>query len=133
MTNKSFFSTFNKEDKLVFIIATLFSVVTLLVLLVLSICHVTSYWLILSNFIGYVVGVIMHYLTVIMINKSQVENYKIVVKNLFVTRQLAYVISLIGVFFFTRDIWPILCCLLGILSIKFAIYLLLLRRKGVNE
>ncbi len=133
MTNKSFFSTFNKEDKLVFIIATLFSVVTLLVLLVLSICHVTSYWLILSNFIGYVVGVIMHYLTVIMINKSQVENYKIVVKNLFVTRQLAYVISLIGVFFFTRDIWPILCCLLGILSIKFAIYLLSLRRKGVNE
>ena len=133
MTNKSFFSTFNKEDKLVFIIATLFSVVTLLVLLVFSICHVTSYWLILSNFIGYVVGVIMHYLTVIMINKSQVENYKIVVKNLFVTRQLAYVISLIGVFFFTRDIWPILCCLLGILSIKFAIYLLLLRRKGVNE
>ncbi len=133
MTNKSFFSTFNKEDKLVFIISTLFSVVTLLVLLVLSICHVTSYWLILSNFIGYVVGVIMHYLTVIMINKSQVENYKIVVKNLFVTRQLAYVISLIGVFFFTRDIWPILCCLLGILSIKFAIYLLLLRRKGVNE
>lgn len=133
MTNKSFFSTFNKEDKLVFIIATLFSVVTLLVLLVLSICHVTSYWLILSNFIGYVIGVIMHYLTVIMINKSQVENYKIVVKNLFVTRQLAYVISFIGVFFFTRDIWPILCCLLGILSIKFAIYLLLLRRKGVNE
>ncbi len=133
MTNKSFFSTFNKEDKLVFIISTLFSVVTLLVLLVLSICHVTSYWLILSNFIGYVIGVIMHYLTVIMINKSQVENYKIVVKNLFVTRQLAYVISLIGVFFFTRDIWPILCCLLGILSIKFAIYLLLLRRKGVNE
>ena len=120
MTNKSFFST-------------LFLVVTLLVLLVLSICHVTSYWLILSNFIGYVIGVIMHYLTVIMINKSQVENYKIVVKNLFVTRQLAYVISLIGVFFFTRDIWPILCCLLGILSIKFAIYLLLLRRKGVNE
>ncbi len=133
MTNKSFFSTFNKEDKLVFIISTLFSVVTLLVLLVLSICHVTSYWLILSNFIGYVIGVIMHYLTVIMINKSQVENYKIVVKNLFVTRQLAYVISLIGVFFFTRDIWSILCCLLGILSIKFAIYLLLLRRKGVNE
>lgn len=133
MTNKSFFSTFNKEDKLVFIISTLFSVVTLLVLLVLSICHVTSYWLILSNFIGYVIGVIMHYLTVIMINKSQVENYKIVVKNLFVTRQLAYVISLIGVFFFTSDIWPILCCLLGILSIKFAIYLLLLRRKGVNE
>lgn len=133
MTNKSFFSTFNKEDKLVFIISTLFSVVTLLVLLVLSICHVISYWLILSNFIGYAVGVIMHYLTVIMINKSQVENYKIVVKNLFVTRQLAYVISLIGVFFFTRDIWPILCCLLGILSIKFAIYLLLLRRKGVNE
>ena len=133
MTNKSFFSTFNKEDKLVFIISTLFSVVTLLVLLVLSICHVTSYWLILSNFIGYVIGVIKHYLTVIMINKSQVENYKIVVKNLFVTRQLAYVISLIGVFFFTRDIWPILCCLLGILSIKFAIYLLLLRRKGVNE
>ena len=133
MTNKSFFSTFNKEDKLVFIISTLFSVVTLLVLLVLSICHVTSYWLILSNFIGYVIGVIMYYLTVIMINKSQVENYKIVVKNLFVTRQLAYVISLIGVFFFTRDIWPILCCLLGILSIKFAIYLLLLRRKGVNE
>lgn len=133
MTNKSFFSTFNKEDKLVFIISTLFSVVTLLVLLVLSICHVTSYWLILSNFIGYIIGVIMHYLTVIMINKSQVENYKIVVKNLFVTRQLAYVISLIGVFFFTRDIWPILCCLLGILSIKFAIYLLLLRRKGVNE
>lgn len=133
MTNKSFFSTFNKEDKLVFIISILFSVVTLLVLLVLSICHVTSYWLILSNFIGYVIGVIMHYLTVIMINKSQVENYKIVVKNLFVTRQLAYVISLIGVFFFTRDIWPILCCLLGILSIKFAIYLLLLRRKGVNE
>ncbi len=133
MTNKSFFSTFNKEDKLVFIISTLFSVVTLLVLLVLSICHVTSYWLILSNFIGYVIGVIMHYLTVIMINKSQVENYNIVVKNLFVTRQLAYVISLIGVFFFTRDIWPILCCLLGILSIKFAIYLLLLRRKGVNE
>lgn len=133
MTNKSFFSTFNKEDKLVFIISTLFSVVTLLVLLVLSICHVISYWLILSNFIGYVIGVIMHYLTVIMINKSQVENYKIVVKNLFVTRQLAYVISLIGVFFFTRDIWPILCCLLGILSIKFAIYLLLLRRKGVNE
>lgn len=133
MTNKSFFSTFNKEDKLVFIISTLFSVVTLLVLLVLSICHITSYWLILSNFIGYVIGVIMHYLTVIMINKSQVENYKIVVKNLFVTRQLAYVISLIGVFFFTRDIWPILCCLLGILSIKFAIYLLLLRRKGVNE
>ncbi len=133
MTNKSFFSTFNKEDKLVFIISTLFLVVTLLVLLVLSICHVTSYWLILSNFIGYVIGVIMHYLTVIMINKSQVENYKIVVKNLFVTRQLAYVISLIGVFFFTRDIWPILCCLLGILSIKFAIYLLLLRRKGVNE
>lgn len=133
MTNKSFFSTFNKEDKLVFIISTLFSVVTLLVLLVLSICHVTSYWLILSNFIGYVIGVIMHYLTVIMINKSQVENYKIVVKNLFVTRQLAYVISFIGVFFFTRDIWPILCCLLGILSIKFAIYLLLLRRKGVNE
>lgn len=133
MTNKSFFSTFNKEDKLVFIISTLFSVVTLLVLLVLSICHVTSYWLILSNFIGYGIGVIMHYLTVIMINKSQVENYKIVVKNLFVTRQLAYVISLIGVFFFTRDIWPILCCLLGILSIKFAIYLLLLRRKGVNE
>lgn len=133
MTNKSFFSTFNKEDKLVFIISTLFSVVTLLVLLVLSICHVTSYWLILSNFIGYVIGVIMHYLTVIMINKSQVENYKIVVKKLFVTRQLAYVISFIGVFFFTRDIWPILCCLLGILSIKFAIYLLLLRRKGVNE
>ena len=133
MTNKSFFSTFNKEEKLVFIISTLFSVVTLLVLLVLSICHVTSYWLILSNFIGYVIGVIMHYLTVIMINKSQVENYKIVVKNLFVTRQLAYVISFIGVFFFTRDIWPILCCLLGILSIKFAIYLLLLRRKGVNE
>ena len=133
MTNKSFFSTFNKEDKLVFIISTLFLVVTLLVLLVLSICHVTSYWLILINFIGYVIGVIMHYLTVIMINKSQVENYKIVVKNLFVTRQLAYVISLIGVFFFTRDIWPILCCLLGILSIKFAIYLLLLRRKGVNE
>ena len=133
MTNKSFFSTFNKEDKLVFIISTLFSVVTLLVLLVLSICHVTSYLLILSNFIGYVIGVIMHYLTVIMINKSQVENYKIVVKNLFVTRQLAYVISFIGVFFFTRDIWPILCCLLGILSIKFAIYLLLLRRKGVNE
>ena len=133
MTNKSFFSTFNKEDKLVFIISTLFSVVTLLVLLVLSICHVTSYWLILSNFIGYVIGVIMHYLMVIMINKSQVENYKIVVKNLFVTRQLAYVISFIGVFFFTRDIWPILCCLLGILSIKFAIYLLLLRRKGVNE
>lgn len=133
MTNKSFFSTFNKEDKLVFIISTLFSVVTLLVLLVLSICHITSYWLILSNFIGYVVGVIMHYLTVIMINKSQVENYKIVVKNLFATRQLVYITSLIGVFFFTRDIWPILCCLLGILSIKFAIYLLLLRRKGVNE
>lgn len=133
MTNKSFFSTFNKEDKLVFIISTLFSVVTLLVLLVLSICHVTSYWLILSNFIGYAIGVIMHYLTVIMINKSQVENYKIVVKNLFVTRQLVYITSLIGVFFFTRDIWPILCCLLGILSIKFAIYLLLLRRKGVNE
>ena len=133
MTNKSFFSAFNKEDKIVFIISTLFSVVTLLVLLVLAICHVTSYWLVLSNFIGYAVGVIMHYLTVIMINKSQVENYKIVVKNLFATRQLVYITSLIGVFFFTRDIWPILCCLLGILSIKFAIYLLLLRRKGVNE
>lgn len=133
MTNKSFFSAFNKEDKIVFIISTLFSAVTLLVLLVLSICHITSYWLVLSNFIGYAVGVIMHYLTVIMINKSQVENYKIVVKNLFATRQLVYIASLIGVFFFTRDIWPILCCLLGILSIKFAIYLLLLRRKGVNE
>lgn len=133
MNNKSFFSTFSKEDKKIFIIATLFSLFTFLIFLVLSICHVTSYWLLLSNFIGYAVGVIMHYLTVFVINKSQVENYKKVVNYLFATRQLVYVISLIGVFFLTRDIWPILCCLLGILSIKFAIYVMLLRRKGVNE
>ena len=133
MNNKSFFSTFSKEDKKIFVIATLFLLLSMLTLLVLSICHITSYWLLLSNFIGYLVGVTMHYLTVFVINKSQVENYKRVVKNLFATRQLVYILSLLGVFFFTRDIWPILCCLLGILSIKFAIYLMLLRRKGVNE
>ena len=133
MNNKSFFSTFSKEDKKIFVIATLFLLLSMLTLLVLSICHITSYWLLLSNFIGYLVGVTMHYLTVFVINKSQVENYKRVVKNLFATCQLVYIFSLLGVFFFTRDIWPILCCLLAILSIKFAIYLMLLRRKGVNE
>ena len=97
MNNKSFFSTFSKEDKKIFIIATLFSLFTFLVFLVLSICHITSYWLLLSNFIGYAVGVTMHYLTVFVINKSQVENYKKVVNYLFATRQLVYVASLIGV------------------------------------
>ncbi len=116
-------------DKRIFLVSSIFTIVIFIPLLVLALTNIISYKICLAFVIGSLVGNAMHYLTIVAIKKSPVEQYKKVVNGLFALRQFIYVCSLVLTYVVTKDIWAFVACLGGILVNKLAIFIAMVRRK----
>lgn len=124
------FSSIDKDNKIIFLFSVIASTIILIILLVFVLFKLISYKVLLLFVIGYLVGCAMHYLTVKVINKAEVSQYKNLVTKLFAIRQSVYLVTLLCSYLLTKDVWSFVSCLCGILLIKLSIYILLVRRRS---
>lgn len=121
----------DNENIKIFKITGLIGIVITVILTFLTIFSIISFKVILSYIIGTLIGVAMHSFTVNVINKSRVEEYKMVTKKTYLIRQVVYVAIMVLIAVIDRNVWEVLACVGGILSLKVAIYIFIyIRRKN---
>ncbi|MCH5171361.1 MAG: hypothetical protein J1F31_00805 [Erysipelotrichales bacterium] len=117
------------EDKKLFTVSFIAGAIISVVLIVIAILNIVSYKVVASFLIGLLTGNAMHYLTIRAINKSRVESYKIVVRQLSLTKQAITILTLVAIYLLTKDIWAFIACVGGLTIIKLSIVIFVLMGK----
>ncbi len=118
-----------QENKNLFVVSLILGAIVDTLLIAISLFGLISYKVAVSFLIGFLTGNAMHYLTIRVINKARVESYRSVVKQLTITKQLIYALTLIAIYLITKQIWSFVACVLGIMIIKIAIVIFVLMEK----
>ena len=117
------------NDKKLFRVSLSIGALITVILITIAIFDVISYKVSVSYLIGLLTGNALHYLTIRTINKSSVESFKMVVRQLSLLKKVIYVATLIAIYLITRDIWSFIACVIGITTIKLSIVIFILLGK----
>lgn len=121
--------TLESDDKKIFGLSFIFGAIVTTILIVIAIFGLISYKIAVSFLIGLLTGNALHYLTIRVINKSRVETYRSIVRQLSLLKQVIIVTTLVAIYLLTRDIWAFIACVVGLTIIKLAILIFTLVEK----
>lgn len=121
--------TLESDDKKIFGLSFIFGAIVTTILIVIYIFGLISYKIAVSFLIGLLTGNALHYLTIRVINKSRVETYRSIVRQLSLLKQVIIITTLVAIYLLTRDIWAFIACVVGLTIIKLAILIFTLVEK----
>lgn len=117
------------DDKKLFKVSLIIGALIAFILIVIAILGIVSYKVAVSFLIGLLTGNALHYLTIRVVNKANVESYKLVLRQLSLLKKVIYILTLVAIYLITRDIWAFISCVIGITTIKLSIVVFVLTRK----
>lgn len=97
--------------------------VCLTISIVISVIFENSYPLVISYIVGSLVSVFLYYITSKLINDSYYLDLKKAVKKIHVIYQITYIISFAVLLIFFRSYFSIIGLVLGLLLVKFGIFI----------
>ncbi|MCH5179689.1 MAG: hypothetical protein J1F32_00535 [Erysipelotrichales bacterium] len=117
------------SDRKLFRLSFIIGALGAIILIVIAILDIISYKVVVSFLIGLLTGNALHYLTIRVINKSRVETYRSIVRQLSLLKKVISITTLVAIYLLTRDIWAFIACVVGLTIIKLAILIFALLEK----
>lgn len=127
-------SLFDEEQKKIFKICLISSGLILILLILFFIFSFISLAVVIGYIIGTFLSMILFYHIIKVIKEHNPLDYQKATKKMRMMHQFIYIFLLIGIYFLFRNIWSVVSCIIGLLMIRFSIFIYgISSRRGKKE